>query len=90
MMAIAAICAPMYTSRVPEPPEIEPAYSIKEVRNKLGPVIEVARYFDGVTYMTNRGVRVAAVVPVELAELAEQLGGPRALIDFVQAKIAEG
>lgn len=83
-MAIAAKCAPMYTARVPEPPEIKPAYSIKEVRNKLGPIIEAARYFDRVTYMTNRGVPVAAVVSVELARLAEEVGGTKALIELVR------
>lgn len=81
--------AHMYTSRVPEPPEIEPEYSIKDVRNNLGPIIEAARYFDRVTYMTNRGVRAAAVVPVDLAQLAEELGGPQALVDFVRAAQAE-
>ena len=61
----------MYTSLMAEAPDVETDLPIYEARNKLGKVIEKARYFDGVTYLTNRGTRVAAVVPVEVAERYE-------------------
>lgn len=88
-MAITAIEAVMYTSHVPEPPNLNAEQSIKDVRNRLAPIIEAVRYFDRVFYMTNRGVRAAAVVSVDLAELAEEFGGPKALIDFVRAVSSE-
>lgn len=67
----------MYTSAMAEAPELDTDLPIYEARNKLGKVIERSRYFDGVTYLTNRGTRVAAVVPVEVAERyeAERAGG---------------
>lgn len=84
-MAISAMEAFLYTSRVTEPPSVSNEQSIKDVRNRLAPIITAARFFDRVTYMTNRKVRVAAIVPVELGELADELGGPRALIQLVRA-----
>lgn len=57
-----------YTSGMPEEPDVPSEIAVNELRNKLGPIIEKARYFDGVTYVLNRGKRVAAVVPVEAAE----------------------
>lgn len=73
-MATMTIGALMYTSRVPEPPEVDKEQSIKDVRNRLAPIIEAARYFGRVTYMTNRGTRVAAIVSVEVGELVDELG----------------
>lgn len=61
----------MYTSGMPELPEVPDEIAINEARNRLGPIIEKARYFDGVTYLLNRGKRVAAIVPVEVAEQFE-------------------
>lgn len=84
-MALIAMEAVLYTSRVTEPPEVDKEQSIKDVRNRLAPIITAARFFDRVTYMTNRKVRVAAIVPVELGELADEFGGPSALIDFVRS-----
>jgi len=90
-MAITAIEAVMYTSRVPVPPDVSKEQSIKDVRNRLASVITAVRFFDRVIYMTNRRVRVAAVVPVELGELAEELGGPTVLIDLVhKARQSQG
>lgn len=60
-----------YTSAMPDEPDVPPEIAVNELRNKLGPIIEKARYFDGVTYILNRGKRVAAVVPVEAAEQYE-------------------
>jgi prevent-host-death family protein len=84
-MAIMPMEAVMYTAVVPEQPNLDAEQSIKDVRNRLAPIVEAVRYFDRVIYMTNRGARVAAVVSIELAELAEEVGGPKALIELVRA-----
>lgn len=69
--AIIDTSAVMYTAGMAEAPELDTELAVFEARNKLGKIIEKARYFDGVTYLTNRGTRVAAVVPVEVAERYE-------------------
>jgi hypothetical protein len=84
-VAIMSMGAVVYTSRVTEQPSLEAEQSIKDVRNRLAPIIEAVRYFDRVIFMTNRKVRVAAVVPFELGELADEMGGPKALIEFVRS-----
>lgn len=84
-MALTAMGSVMYTSRVPEPPELEKEQSIKDVRNRLAPIITAVRYFDQVIYMTNRKVRAVAIVPVQIGELVEEVGGPDELIALVRA-----
>jgi antitoxin (DNA-binding transcriptional repressor) of toxin-antitoxin stability system len=84
-MALTAMGALVYTPRVPEQPELEKNQSIKDVRNRLAPIIEAVRYFDRVTFMTNRNVRVAAIVPVPIGELIDEVGGPDKLIALVRA-----
>lgn len=73
-MAIMDMGALVYTSRVAEPPNIDKEQSIKDVRNRLAPIIEAARYFGRVTFMTNRGSRVASIVSVEVGELVDEIG----------------
>jgi prevent-host-death family protein len=87
--ALIAESALMYTSGMAEPPEVPTDVKIFEARNQLGKIFERARYFDGVTFVTNRGQRAAAVVPAELGELAEEVGGPAALIALVRGMLAE-
>ena len=58
----------MYNPAMSTEPEVPDEVSIAKVRNQLAEVIEKARYFDGVTFLTNRGRRVAAIVPVEAGE----------------------
>lgn len=84
-MALTAIGSVMYTSRVPEPPNVEKDQSIKDVRNRLAPIITAVRYFDQVIYMTNRKVRAAAIVPVEVGELLEEVGSSAELIALARA-----
>lgn len=84
-MAISAMNALLYTPHVPEPPNVDKDQSIKDVRNRLAPIIEAARYFGRVTYMTNRGVRVAAIVPVEIGELVDEVGDPETLVRLVRS-----
>lgn len=71
MTELIADSAVMYTSGMADAPDVEKDLPIYLARNKLAEIIEKARYFDGVTYLTNRGKRVAAVVPVHVAEQYE-------------------
>lgn len=60
-----------YTSGMADAPDIPDEMRIVDARNIFGAVVEKSRYYDGVTYLMNRGKRVAAVVPVEVAERYE-------------------
>ncbi len=66
--------AVMYTAGMAGPPDVPEDMKIFDARNQLAAVIDKARYFNGVTFLTNRGKRVAAIVSVEEAEriLAER------------------
>lgn len=72
----------MYTAGMAEAPDLDTDIAIFEARNKLGKIIEKSRYFGGITYLTNRGQRVAAVIPADVAEWIE------ANADAVAASIA--
>lgn len=71
MTALMESSAAMYTSDMADAPDLDKDLPINEARNHFGKVVERARYFDGVTYLLNRGKRVAAIVPVEVAERYE-------------------
>ncbi|MFG1794186.1 type II toxin-antitoxin system prevent-host-death family antitoxin [Nocardia sp. NPDC049149] len=45
--------------------------SVRELRNQLADVLNDAAVRSRITYVTNRGRRYAAVVPVDLAEAEE-------------------
>lgn len=60
--------AVMYTAGMAGPPDVPDEMKIFEARNQLAAVIDKSRYFGGVTFLMNRGKRVAAVVSVEDAE----------------------
>lgn len=60
--------AVMYTSDMAEAPDVPDDVKIADARNDFAAIIEKARYFGGVTFLTNRGKRVAAVVSVEDAQ----------------------
>lgn len=70
-MAISGTSAVLYTADMADETDLPKDLAIYKARNQLAAVIERARYFDGVTYLTNHGRRVAAVVPVEVAERYE-------------------
>lgn len=78
----------MYTSGMAGPPDVPPEMKIFEARNKLAAVIDKSRYFGGVTFLMNRGKRVAAVVPVEVGELVEDFGDTELLVRTVRRIIA--
>ena len=46
--------------------------AITEARDRLAEVVNEAAYTGRVTYLTRRGRRLAAIVPVETAEAAER------------------
>lgn len=68
MTAIMDTSAVMYTAGMADEPDLDKELPIFRARNLFGKIIERSRYFGGVTYLLNRGERVAAVVPVEVAE----------------------
>ena len=74
-MTTAAICAPSaltYTADMTDnPADLDPELPINKARNQMAAVIAKSRYMNGVTYLLNHGKRVAAVVPVEVAERYE-------------------
>lgn len=78
----------MYNPGMPESPDVPPEIAINEARNKLGPIIEKSRYFGGVTFLMNRGRRVASIVPVEVGELVEDFGNTELLVSIVRDIIA--
>jgi prevent-host-death family protein len=49
--------------------------SVRELRNGLADVLNAAAVHGTITYVTSRGRRIAAVVPVPLAEAAERERG---------------
>jgi prevent-host-death family protein len=46
----------------------------RDVRAKIADVVNAAAVYGQTTYITHRGRRVAAVVPVPVAEAAERTG----------------
>ena len=78
----------MYTSAMAGPPDVPTEMKIFEARNAFAAVIDKARYFGGVTFLMNRGKRVAAVVPVEVGELVEDFGDTELLVRMVRGIIA--
>lgn len=83
-----AMTALMYTSDMADAPDLDHDLPIFEARNKLGKILERTRYFDGMTFLLNRGNRVGAIVPAELAELVEALGGPAAAAEILRGHLA--
>lgn len=54
----------------------QPDQSIAETRANLSELLASVRLLRRTYFLTSRGKRQAAVVPVELGELVEQAGGP--------------
>jgi antitoxin (DNA-binding transcriptional repressor) of toxin-antitoxin stability system len=79
MTVISDESAVMYTADMAGPPDVPEEMKIFEVRNKFAAVIDKSRYFGGVTFLMNRGKRVAAIVPTEVGDLAQRLGVDRLL-----------
>ena len=79
-MAIETI---LYTAPVPADMDAEDI-GIAEARSNLTDVVAHVRVLKQVRFLTNRSRRMAAIVPVELGELANELGGPAALVAFVR------
>lgn len=75
--ALIDISATMYNPAMSDAPDVPEELAIYKARNQLAEIIEKARYYDGVTFLTNRGKRVVAIVPVEVGEryLAERAEG---------------
>lgn len=54
-----------------------PDRSVRELREGLADVLNAAAVHGRITYVTSRGRRIAAVVPVPVAEAAEREQGKR-------------
>ncbi len=71
-MSIATI---PYTDAVPADMSADDI-GIAEARSNLTEVVANVRLLRRAKYLTNRSRRVASVVPVELSEAADKVGGP--------------
>jgi prevent-host-death family protein len=49
---------------------LEPEYSVRDLRGKLADILNAAAAHGTITYVTSRGRRIAAVVPLSVAEAA--------------------
>ena len=76
-----------YTSGMADAPDIPDEMRIVDARNQFGAVVEKSRYFTGVTYLTYRGKRVAAVVPAEMADLAIAVREDNSTLEEITALI---
>jgi hypothetical protein len=61
---------------------------IVEARANLSELLASTRLLRRVYFFTSRGNRQAAVVPVELGELAQQAGGPDKAAQILAAHLA--
>lgn len=50
--------------------------SVREVREGLADVLNDAAVRGTITYVTNRGRRIAAIVPIQIAEAADASDAP--------------
>lgn len=57
--------------------------SVRDIRKYFADVVNAAAVRGAVTYVTNRGRRLAAIVPVSVAEATERVGGPDKLLELV-------
>jgi hypothetical protein len=62
---------------------------IAEARTNLSELHSAVRLLRRVYFLTSRGTRQVALVPVELGELAEQVGGPDSAAAILAAHLAE-
>ncbi len=67
----------------PKPPG--DGMSVAEFRAQFSETLAQTRYAGKIAFLYSRGKRVAAVVPVELAEAAEAVGGPVAAVEIARA-----
>lgn len=84
-MAIETI---LYTAPVPADMDAEDI-GIADARSNLTDVVARVRLLRRAKYLTNRGRRVAAVVPAELSEAADKVGGPDTATEILLAVAAK-
>jgi prevent-host-death family protein len=51
---------------------LEPEYSVRDLRRYLADILNAATAHGTVTYVTSRGRRIAAVVPLSVVEAARK------------------
>lgn len=84
-MAIETI---LYTAPVPADMDADDI-GIADARSNLTDVVARVRLLRRAKYLTNRGRRVAAVVPAELSEAADKVGGPDVATEILLAVAAK-
>lgn len=57
-------------------PDMGEERSVREVRESLADVLNDAAVRGTITYVTNRGRRIAAIVPIQIAEAADESDAP--------------
>lgn len=60
-------------------------YPIAEARANLSELLATVRIAKVVRYLASRSKRQAALVPVELGELVEEVGGPEKAAEILRA-----
>ncbi|WP_406202637.1 prevent-host-death family protein [Streptomyces sp. NBC_01017] len=58
-------------------------HPIVEARANLSDLLATVRKLRVVRYLTSRGKRQVALVPVDLGELVEQVGGPEKAVEIL-------
>jgi antitoxin (DNA-binding transcriptional repressor) of toxin-antitoxin stability system len=59
-------------------------HAIAEARANLSDLLAAVRLLSVVRFLTSRGKRQAALVPVELGELVEAVGGPERAVEILR------
>ncbi|MFB7732795.1 prevent-host-death family protein [Streptomyces sp. NPDC056112] len=64
--------------------------SIADVRANLSELHNAVKLLRRTYFLTSRGKRQAAVIPVDLGELIQQAGGPDAAVTILKAHLEPG
>lgn len=59
--------------------------SLTEARTNMSDLVQAVRLLGRMYFLTSRKTRHAAIIPVELAELIERVGGPKAAEAILEA-----
>jgi hypothetical protein len=89
-MYIKPSCTSSLFAKVADMDTDSPDQPIVEARANLSSLIASVRLLRRTYFLTSRGKRQVALVPVELGELVEQAGGPDATAEIVKAHLAGG
>lgn len=86
-MYIKAVCASGRVDKVAGMDENATDHPIVEARANLSDLHATVRKLRVVRYLTSRGKRKVALVPVDLGELVERAGGPDKAAEILRAHL---